>query len=148
MDEIEEIKERRKLSYDGLIYSIRRIDLQVVSISGAGIYICLETIKYLKENNLESNLAIKASGLLLLLAIIANLVSQIAGRLSNKYDYLMCLTKIEVNNKPNKEEKKEIKKYDDLSEKYESGTNILTNASVLLMLFGVVLIVIFFLFIF
>jgi len=63
-------KERQKLSWDGLIYSIRRIDLLVNSISGAGIYICLETLKYLKENQIDLNLLIKVSGGMFLFILV------------------------------------------------------------------------------
>ena len=41
--EMERIKDRQKLSAQGMFYSIQRMDLLIVSISGAGIYVCLET---------------------------------------------------------------------------------------------------------
>jgi hypothetical protein len=40
---MEDIKERKKLAYEGMIYGLQRLDLLIITISGAGIYACLET---------------------------------------------------------------------------------------------------------
>lgn len=47
---MEQIKDRQKLSSQGLQYSIQRMDVLIVSISGGGIYVCLETLKFIQEH--------------------------------------------------------------------------------------------------
>lgn len=151
MDKIlkmEDLKDRRKLSWEGIFYSIQRIDLLIVSISGAGIYVCLETMKYIRDNNLTDEIFIKVSGGLFLLAIGFNFVSQIYGRKSNYQDYLMCDTEIKAGKKISEKEQNEIDEHDRMSEKYSKLTNVLTDISTLLMFLGLVVTMLFFLFIF
>ncbi|SIQ74351.1 hypothetical protein [Maribacter ulvicola] len=145
---MEDLKERRRLSYEGLIYSIQRIDLLTISISGAGTYVCLETIKYLRDNEMATSCLVKISGILFVLAICFNFVSQIYGRKSNEQDYLMCDTEIKAGNKINKKEKIEIKVHDDNAEKYSNYTNNFTIVSVVLMFIGLITLMSFFLFTF
>ena len=118
---MERIKERQKLSWEGMFYSIQRIDLLVISISGAGIYVCLETLKFNKENCMDIGSLIKISGCFFLIAIIVNFISQVFGRNSNYYDYLWCEEKINSENNPNEKQQKRIKKYDKLSEHYSNA---------------------------
>lgn len=69
---MEDIKERKKLSWDSMFYSIQRIDLLIVAFCGGGIYICLETIKYFVEKQLVVDPLIKVTGGIFLLGIILN----------------------------------------------------------------------------
>ena len=146
--DMERIKERQKLSSQGIFYSVQRIDLLIVSISGAGIYLCLETLKYLKVNNIELGILIKWSGGILLLAIIVNFISQFLGNKSNYYEYLYCESILESNNKPSDIQQAEISKYDCISDVYDKFTTIFNYASALLMLSGLILLISYFLFIF
>ncbi|RKS42571.1 hypothetical protein BC962_3238 [Gillisia mitskevichiae] len=146
--DMERIIERQKLSSQGLFYSVQRIDLLIVSISGAGIYLCLETLKYLKDNNLELGNLIKWSGGILLLAIIINFVSQFLGNKSNYYDYLYCGSILDAENNPDDAQQAEINKYDCISDVYDKFTTIFNYASAILMLSGLILLISYFLFIF
>jgi len=134
--DMDRIKERQKLSWQGVFYSIQRIDLLIISISGAGIYVCLETMKYIRENSLSDSNLIKVSGLLLLISIILNFVSQLYGRKSNYYDYLWCDEKLDLDGEPTAEQTANIEKYDTKSDLYSAYTNRLTNLSMLFMLIG------------
>jgi len=146
--DMERIKERQKLSSQGIFYSVQRIDLLIVSISGAGIYLCLETLKYLKVNNIELGILIKWSGGILLLAIIVNFISQFLGNKSNYYEYLYCESILESDNEPSDIQQAEISKYDCISDVYDKFTTIFNYTSALLMLSGLVLLISYFLFIF
>jgi len=66
-------------------YSIRRMDLLIISISGAGIYIIFETIREAKTGDVKldcTNLLL-ISGIAFLLTILTNFASQITGYLAN-----------------------------------------------------------------
>lgn len=142
------IKDRQKLSWEGMFYSIQRIDLLIVLISGAGIYVCLETIKYLSDKNLEINYIVKISGALFLFSIMINFLSQIFGYKSNEKDFLMCQTEIDAGKNISEKEKKEIKKYDKSSERYSILTNRFNYTSIFFMFGGLIVIMYYFLFIF
>lgn len=68
--------ERKKLMERIQEYSNKRIDTLIISISGGGILLNLETLKYITENALEKNVLLNWSGSFFLLAIIVNFWSQ------------------------------------------------------------------------
>lgn len=140
--------ERQKQSWEGMFYSIQRIDLLIISISGAGIYVCLETLKFLTESQKEINLIIKISAVFFLFAIIVNFLSQIFGYKANENDYLMCQTEIESDSKPNESQKIEIENFDKNSDHYSKLTNWFNYASMLLMFVGLIMLMTYFVFIF
>ncbi|MCJ8288375.1 MAG: hypothetical protein HRT58_21875 [Crocinitomicaceae bacterium] len=90
--ELKEFRKRRDLSYSNLFYSDQRLDLLVIAISGGGLYVALETMKFFKEHDLEIDTIwlLKLAGIAFVVCIISNFVSQILSKLSNRYDYLMC----------------------------------------------------------
>lgn len=146
---MEKIKERKKQSWDGMFYSIQRIDLLIVSFCGGGIYVCLETIKYLTEEKLACGILIKICGGVFLLGIILNFLSQHYGFRANEQDYLMCDAMIDACDKKlkkckRKDIKNEIKKYDIQSEIYSNRTKWLNYCSMGAMFTGLVLILIYF----
>lgn len=142
--DMDRIKERQKLSWQGVFYGVQRIDLLIISISGAGIYVCLETLKYARDNSLDHSMLIKISGFILLLSIGFNFVSQIYGKKSNYYDYLWCEEKLNTNGSPTDAQKLKIDKYDNKSERFSTKTNYLTNISTVLMMSGLITIVVYF----
>ena len=138
-------KERQKLSWQGMFYSIQRIDLLIVSICGAGIYVGLETIKYLSENKMDSSLWVKFSSALFLIGIITNFLSQIFGFKANEQDYLMCQEKIVCNDNPNESEKEAIDKFDKSADRFSKLTNKFNYISMGLMFIGLILMMYYFL---
>lgn len=146
---MEKIKERKNQSWQGMFYSIQRIDLLIVSFCGAGIYVCLETIKYFASKHLPIGLLIKLSGGFFLLGIILNFISQHYGFKSNEQDYLMCEAEMDALDKKikkckRKEIKKEISKFDLLSEKYSNNTKALNLSSMIAMFIALILLAVFF----
>lgn len=68
-------------------YAIGRIDLLIISISGAGIYTAFELIKYYKEQQYINDLTwLKISAIFFTLAILTNFVSQFFGYYANNYE--------------------------------------------------------------
>jgi len=136
---MEKIKNRQKLSWQGMFYTVQRLDLLIISISGAGIYVSLEALKFLKENKMETSYLIKVSGFILLLAIVLNFVSQILAYWSNYYDYLYCDEKLDK--KPKNED---YKIYEKKSDCYNLWNIRLNLASALAMFLGLISLLSFF----
>jgi hypothetical protein len=145
---MDRIRDRQNRSWDGMFYSNQRLDLLIVSISGAGIYVCLETIKYLSDKFQDINLLISISGGLFLFGIITNFISQIANYQSNYDGYLMCDYKLDNDENKSDFNEDKIKHHKSKSEKYSKRTGIFNYISAGFMLFGLFFMMFYFLFIF
>ncbi len=76
-------------------YAIQRIDLLIISVSGASIYLSLEIMKYMHEANLAwSNWPFKLAGLLFVLSIVTNFLGQWAAH--NSSHHMKCSTDAEI----------------------------------------------------
>jgi len=64
-------------------YAIARIDLLIISISGGGLYILFELIKYYKSINGQDITGLKISGVFFMAAILVNFLSQFFGYEAN-----------------------------------------------------------------
>ena len=100
MNTLEEVKKKDELEYskwvnhinrskDKVFYAIRRMDLLIISICGAGIYVIFQTFKAVsaKEIIVDSLGTIKVSGILFLVAISSNFISQLTGKEANKNEF-------------------------------------------------------------
>lgn len=121
-------------------YSIRRIDLLIISISGGGIYVIFETLREFKTGNvqIENPNILLVSGLALLFAIMLNLFSQYTGYYSNNYEekYInLELSKIEGN----KIDECEQENIDKKVNFYNKLTDFFNTSSLLLMILGIIL---------
>ncbi len=140
--------ERQKLAYQNMFYSIQRIDLLIISISGAGIYVCFEAIKYLRTNNLCSSVWIKVAGALFLFAIIVNFISQLTSYKSNRDDYLKLDIETRSNDELTDEEKAQIESYDQSADRFDWWTQRLNQTSMGLMFAGLFTLSFYFIFCF
>jgi len=145
---MESIKNRQKICWENMSYSMQRIDLLIISISGAGIYFCLEAIKFLYENNITTNWSIKIAGPLFILAIILNVLSQRYGCKENEQEYLICQTKIDCENILSIDDLDEVAGYTKKSKLFKTVTNNLNITSLAAMFLGLLILVFYFLFIF
>lgn len=139
--EREKLLETKKLNMENMTYSMQRLDLLIISISGAGVYATLEMSKFIIEKKFcfatISKFHIPA--ILFLLAIIANLLSQYTGYLSNLYDFYLCDEKIDCNGKnANDEQEKVFERLDKISSRYNTVTDLLNKGSLLLLVFGII----------
>lgn len=118
-------------------YSIRRMDLLVISISSGGLYVFFETIKHLKTNKIEiDSHTLFFSGIFFVLAIIINLLSQLSGYYSNNYEekYINIeLSKLKINDTSDSCEQN---RYDRLINLFDKLTNILNAISLMLLFTG------------
>jgi hypothetical protein len=146
---MEKIKERKKQAWDNMLYSSHRLDLLIVSFCGAGIYVCLEIIKYSAVNKLPCSILIKICGSAFLLAVALNFLSQQYGLKANQNDYLMSdamldAEDIKLNDIKKNLLKLEIKKFDDLSEKYSKRTNRFNTYSMIVLFIGLAIMLLYF----
>ncbi|MDO5981133.1 hypothetical protein [Flavivirga spongiicola] len=125
-------------------YSIRRMDLLIISISGAGIYIIFETLREFKAGEIainNSNLLL-FTGLSFLFAIAINFLSQLSGYHANNFEekYInLELRKIQgkdIDECIQTQHDKKIKLFNLL-------TSIFNSASMVLMFIGLLLLTIF-----
>ncbi|WP_125719920.1 hypothetical protein [Flavobacterium ustbae] len=147
-------QEGKKQSWDGMFYSIQRIDLLIISICGAGIYVCLETIKYLASTKTicECLYLIKFSAFFFLIGIILNLISQQFGYKANQQSYLMYDCEIEIEETKTQSNRDELmaklecdkNNYDKESERFSNLTTTLNYTSMVFMFLGLIFTFIFF----
>jgi len=145
---MESIKERQKICWDNMSYSLQRIDLLIISISGAGIYFCLEAIKFLIEHKITTHWSIKIAGPTFIVSIILNVLSQWYGFKGNEQEYLICQTKLDCENNPTEDDQSEIDDYTKKSKFHLKVTNVLNFTSMLTMFLGLLVLVFYFIFIF
>lgn len=141
-------KERYKLSHHGWFYAIQRIDLLIIAISGAGIYVGLEVLKFSVEHPIESLWMVKSSGIVLVFSITLNLISQMTGKKANLHDMLMCHYELQTGNKPSRDDSCQIEKHNGLSDKYSTYTRTLNVLSLIFMGIGLITLIVFFAIIF
>ena len=141
---MEDIKEQKNNAIEGWRYALQRMDLLIISISGAGVYVCLEAIKYSSEKHYQNVWLIKIGGLLFVLGIVINFISQLTGKLSNKYELFRCQKILMYGAEQDDDQKGKIAHDNCMSEVYEKWTNGLNTASMILMFTGLIVLIIYF----
>jgi hypothetical protein len=131
------IKEHRKNSFTQWAYSIQRIDLLIVSISGAGIYLSLETLKYSIEHHYCNNILLKICGAVFVSALIINFISQYTGERANDYEMKWCDEKLDNNDIA-------AKRNEVHAERYSKATGILNISSMIAMFLALILLIMYF----
>jgi hypothetical protein len=125
-------------------YSIRRMDLLIITICGAGIYLIFETLREYKLGNIqfENRTLLFISGSFFLVAIISNFISQKTGFFSNNNEEkyiqieLKKILKEDIDNCIQKELDKKVIRYNKI-------TNILNIISITFMLIALILLAVF-----
>lgn len=138
------LEEKQKRTWEALFYSNQRIDLLLITISGAGIYVCLEALKYFNEKNIPISPIIKCSAVLLLSAIILNFISQWFSFKTHFFDYQVDDLNIANENLKTKD-KHVTTILEKKSDCYSYWTNFTSNTSIISMFIGLILLLVFFL---
>lgn len=131
METKETLEARHKHAVEGWIYSIERMDLLIISISSAGVYVTLEALKYSLEHQLLNTATLKFVGTAFIIAIILNIGSQFTGRKSNYYCIKACKEKLK------QLELGQDELYSDFqtnADQYDTITHYLNNTSIIVML--------------
>jgi hypothetical protein len=138
---------------DGLrankFYSMQRIDLLIISVSGAGIYVSLEIMKYIAASKILTlhqvshlNNYFKMTGLLFTLSIIINFISQWSAYYESAHA-LKSTTDDIYAREHQVDMQKEIDKSDHQLSLYKRLTKFTNNLSTGLMFSGLLCIMIF-----
>lgn len=147
--QLERAKEISKTAWEGVIYSIQRMDLLVISISGAGIYICLESLKFLFEKGtcacnckMHNPFGLKLSALFFTLSIIQNFISQWFATKAhfNKFqgaDYVIEGIVSKLDNS------RLIRRHENRSNSYDAKARFFDNSSIITMMVALLLMIIF-----
>lgn len=143
--EIERTKSQQKLSWKSMFYNIETIDLLIISICGAGIFVCLETIKFSYENELPITFTLRGAGVVFLIGIIANFISHFCNYKKNKLNDSISETKTDAEKKTSEDKRAIAEIFSKESETYTKLTTGFNYASVVLMFTGLTLTMIFFL---
>jgi hypothetical protein len=134
--------ENKNWHKENIQFSERERDRILFVISGAGIYVCLEAIKFMHENVLTCGLnLIKASGIGFTLAVIALLTSHITAKQAGTYGY-----KSELNQETGLDEDLPYAlKFKKISDTFNSLTSFLNKSAGVLIILSLVLTLTFFL---
>ena len=151
MNTFREMKKKDKIKYsnwsdhlnntrDRTNYAARRMDLLIISICGAGIYIVFETFRAVASKDIEilDSSVLKISGIVFLMAITSNFISQLTGYYANNEEEKYTLLEIcKIEGK--KIDECQQKTHDESSKKFTKATNILNAVSMGLMFIGLFL---------
>lgn len=118
-------------------YSVERMDLLTISICGAGLYICLETLRFLLTGPAPAAPAwpVKLSGILFTMAIAVNFLGQHAGKRTNRAAAEWA--RYEMLRERNGNARPELAKYDAECKQYGRLARHANRAGTTLMLCGV-----------
>jgi hypothetical protein len=135
------LRDQRHRILDAWMYSVQRIDLLIISISGGGIYVCLKTLEYIGLHNGNNACIIKIAGLFFVVGIVLNFVSQFLSLKMHEWDSYSNYLQLEEN----EEKEKEIDLYDKKVNKMNIIVVFLNYFSSGIMLAGLILIAYYFL---
>jgi hypothetical protein len=123
-------------------YAIGKFDTLIISISGGGIYVMFELMKYMRDDDvlkLVDITILKISGFLFTFAIICNFISQITGKKSNAEEATFASLEIKkIRNKAFDQNKKDWADfwggfYSDITGFFNTTSTISMIAGVLLL---------------
>lgn len=150
---LDKLKTHKENAFKIVNYSMQRIDLLLISISGAGIYVCGEIFKFMVSDKVcichIYTFPIKISGLLFVIAIVINFLGQWASYKANMYDIFLTDTKIYE--KENEEKLNDVEKTENFNSKkiyyskkasYDKLTNLSNNISIFSMVIGMLILLI------
>lgn len=145
---IEKLKNSKKMACDGWNYSLQRMDLLIISISSAGVYIVLETIKFSfdKSHALNNPATLKISGIFFVLSIIINFLSQLTGQSANTHHINWVDEQLLSDKPPTQIQLQKIDNCNSTASKWHTFTSRLNVASMVLLFIGLILIMVYFLF--
>ncbi|WP_292944817.1 hypothetical protein [Olleya sp. UBA1516] len=141
----DEWKEHLNSTKEKSDYSLKRMDLLVISISSGGLYVIFGTIKEFKTGKIlvENSYLLSIAGILLLSSIIVNFFSQLSGYYANHYEEKYIFNELEIlSNESLKEINKEKintsqKTNDSFVKTCNQFTDIFNFISIITMIIGI-----------
>ena len=135
-------KVRQKTVWQNMFYIIQRIELLVISVSGAGIYLCLESLKFMYSNKMPVNCSLKVSAGFFVFAIVTNFISQFLSYQANRSDFLYCLENLKETQ--DEDSKRRAIIYDEKAETFNKLNDYFNYTSALFMFIGLFICFIYF----
>lgn len=140
----DEWNEHLRTTKENSSYSLKRMDLLVITISSGGLYVIFETIKEFKTGgvNLDSTTFIKIAGIFFLSSIVLNFLSQLSAFYANMYEEKYIQNELELlsNEELKKGEIKAVLKVQETEDfwvkKCNTFTDIFNLISILFMVLG------------
>jgi len=141
---LERLLKHHEQTISNKFYAVQRFDLLTISISGAGIYIIFEVLKFLKTQQLNTNLIVllKISGIIFTISIIVNFLSQFSSWSANRNEELCVNREIKRENGEDVD-KCEIDRLDKNVTRFNGFTRALNFISSSFMIGGIILLVIY-----
>jgi hypothetical protein len=135
------LRDQRQKILDSWMYSVQRIDLLIISISGGGIYVALKTLEFIKEHQMYNPIIIKIAGLLFVAAIVLNFSGQYCGLKLHEFDsYVNYYETEETNSRGKSDNSENIKHYNKKVAILDKICSFLNYSCGILMLTGLFLI--------
>jgi hypothetical protein len=120
----------------------------MITICGAGIYVCLETAKYSMDHGFSINWTLKVSAISLLISIIFNLISQWFSTKIQYNDFEICEYCISQDEENLELCMDEIKKREAKINAIEPKMILVEKCGFASLIIGLLLLIVFFIFIF
>ncbi|MFY0644993.1 MAG: hypothetical protein JXR19_11045 [Bacteroidia bacterium] len=133
---LEDSKDMKEKSFEGWFYSERRMDLILVSISGAGIYLSISVLKHAQELCCFNSLYIKLAGVFFAFAIIINFLSQWTSSTAHYDDYLFWKYLLLYPTEADRDEE-----VNDLLNKHFGRANLFNNLTLVLNIISTILMI-------
>lgn len=120
-------------------YSIKRIDVLVISLSGAGVIVAFEAMKFIVEQKLAiSPIILKWGGVCFAASILTNFLSQWSGYWANRHEAKWAHIKAMKLENPDSSEEN-LGYHGRLGDLCDAATSALNTISTVLMLAGICL---------
>lgn len=75
-----DFEETKKETIRRYAYTVERIDYLIIAIGGAGIYICLETLRFFSARHFEHTIYVKISGTFFVCSVLFNFIELIISK--------------------------------------------------------------------
>ncbi|MEX0314879.1 MAG: hypothetical protein AB3N18_11920 [Allomuricauda sp.] len=134
-----ELAKRRELANESMKHNLERMGIILISVCSGGVYVCMESIKFSKEQHMEKPTLIVISGILFVVAILFSFFSHYLSYLVHRKDYEAVLLYQKDNPDPN-----ELKSLEKQCKTYNKRIVFFNTSSILAMGMGLLALIIYF----
>lgn len=133
--------EKQKRIWEALFFTQQRVEVLLITFGGAGLYVCIESLKEANAKKYEETWMIKCAAIFILLSIAINFLSQFLSIKSQTNDFIENEIAMLCTQEEKDENKDLIKKYRDDSEYYNSWVEKANIYGAIIMFIGYVFLI-------
>ena len=123
-------------------YSIERFDILIISLSTSGLILSIGFVKdIIKDFTKVNPILLKVTWLLFASSLVMNLISQVTGYYANKFD--LKVTRDLIRTEKGKKSKINVRRTDFFHKTLNSGTMLLNGCSLVSLISGIIVLIIF-----